>query len=218
MAQLYENLAENLNLAAKPTVASYLYDGGEPIEIIAQIEVGQPPGTLGGSGGTYLAQCYLDGAPVLPETTISVEAGTLRFFMTTRPIPVNPGQLFSITVLGQADDTSVNVYATIRNATPLRSEELFGAGSVLVDHNYGGTDNLRVVDPSGAGVRDALIQAFLSSDYEAGNTEQTFIKGVTHTDMDGRWVHPLRLDPGSYRLVVSHPNYRVDVVSLEVSQ
>lgn len=80
-------------------------------------------------------------------------------------------------------------------------EQILGSGAVLVNHNYGGPDNLRYVAPNGAGVEDGTIQVYLKEDYDAGLRGRGYILAETSTGPDGRWVRDLALDPGTYTLV-----------------
>jgi len=81
------------------------------------------------------------------------------------------------------------------------SAGIFGDGSVSVDNNYGGTDNLRAVDGGGFGVDNVIIKAFLTSDYDAGNQSDAHVQAKTSTKADGRLKNPMALDPGAYTLL-----------------
>jgi len=76
-----------------------------------------------------------------------------------------------------------------------------GDGSVSVNHNYGGTDNLSYIVDDGEAVDEAIVQAFLSTDYAAGRRSRNYVKGETKTNVRGRWVTEMRLDPGLYTIV-----------------
>jgi hypothetical protein len=78
-----------------------------------------------------------------------------------------------------------------------------GDGDVLVDHNYGGTDELLVEDDDGNAIDGATIRAVTQADYDNGNPYN--INGKTTTGADGRWVAPLMLNPDDYYLVISKP-------------
>lgn len=94
---------------------------------------------------------------------------------------------------------------------------LLGSGAVIIDHHYGGTDALRVVNDAGAGVPRSTITAYLQSDYLAGNRSADFIRGQTTTDANGRWYAPLALDPETYSLVITKPlGYVAAVVTVVV--
>lgn len=80
-----------------------------------------------------------------------------------------------------------------------------GSGSVSVDHNYGGTDDLRFVTSGGLGVDGAIIRAYLKTDWDADLRSDTYIKGRAETDVNGRWLAPMYLDPASYTLAYSVP-------------
>lgn len=63
-----------------------------------------------------------------------------------------------------------------------------------VDHDYGGTDQLRYVAPSGPGIPDATIRAFRASEWDAGRRASG--EYVVMTDVLGRWKTPMWLEPG----------------------
>lgn len=80
-----------------------------------------------------------------------------------------------------------------------------GDGTVRVDHDYGGTDNLRILDSNtNAAIDNAFIWIYIADDYNIGNTDKTkYLKAWTVTRMDGRWNESLYLDPASYVLLVT---------------
>jgi len=73
-----------------------------------------------------------------------------------------------------------------------------GDGSILVDHNTGGADNLAYQTGGGAGIDNATVKAFLTTDYDAGSTTSAFVQGETTTDVNGQWEAPMQLDAGDY--------------------
>lgn len=77
-----------------------------------------------------------------------------------------------------------------------------GVGGTVVDHDYGGTDELQITDDEGAGIDDALIRAYLKADYDAGNRSAAYIKATVRTDVDGRWSSPMLLDADVYTLFI----------------
>lgn len=79
----------------------------------------------------------------------------------------------------------------------------FGDGAITVTHDYGGTDNFRVIDMNGFGIDNVLITAYLKSDFDVGNTSNGYIVAQTNTNVEGRWAVPLRLDPNDYTLLFS---------------
>lgn len=84
---------------------------------------------------------------------------------------------------------------------------LVGQGSISVDHNYGGTDALSYQDANGNGVTDAIVRAYLTSDYNAGNRDLTYIQAETTTTVAGRWNWPMLLNAGNYTLVYFKAGY-----------
>lgn len=76
-----------------------------------------------------------------------------------------------------------------------------GDGSVTVTHDTGGADNLAWKNSLGQGVNDAQVRAYLKSDWDAGNSSALFIQATAQTDVNGRWVEPMFLDPETYTFV-----------------
>jgi hypothetical protein len=96
---------------------------------------------------------------------------------------------------------------------------LTGTGSIQVDHDFGGTDALRIVDGDGNGIDGVWIQAFLKSDYDAGHHSSDYAKGTTQTTTTGRWIRPIVLDPETYTLVAYKENvYGPDTVEITVEE
>lgn len=75
-----------------------------------------------------------------------------------------------------------------------------GDGSVTVGTDYGGTDNLRVLDSLGDPVDNATIVAYLKADWDAGNQGDAYRVAQTTSAVDGRLALPLQLDPETYTL------------------
>ncbi len=76
----------------------------------------------------------------------------------------------------------------------------FGSGSVVVDHDYGGADALAYKTAGGVGIDNAVIRAYLKTDYDAGNTGSAYIKASITTDVNGQWSAQMNLDPETYTL------------------
>lgn len=75
-----------------------------------------------------------------------------------------------------------------------------GTGNTAVDHNTGGTGNLRV-EVMGNGVDGATVRAYLTSAYTT-NASTALLLGSTTTGSDGRWLAPIYLTAGaSYTIV-----------------
>lgn len=72
-----------------------------------------------------------------------------------------------------------------------------GDGSILVDQDFGGTNNLCYIK-NGVPVDNAEIRVYLASDYNAGRTMSQYIKATSQTTVNGEWALPVMLDPGTY--------------------
>lgn len=79
-----------------------------------------------------------------------------------------------------------------------------GEGPVKVDHDYGGTDALRVLENgTDQPVSDAFIYVYSTSDFNAGNIDRNqYLIAWTVTKDDGRWRSPVYLDAGDYTLFI----------------
>lgn len=76
-----------------------------------------------------------------------------------------------------------------------------GDGAILIDHNYGGVGRLKYKTAGGAGIDNAVVQAFFAADYDAGLRSAAYVRGETRTTVSGAWRHALALDPGQYTLI-----------------
>lgn len=73
-----------------------------------------------------------------------------------------------------------------------------GSGDTEVNHNTGGADVL-AYSYGGAGIDNATITAYLTSEYDAGTLTP---RGSATTDSAGQWVNPMMLNSGlTYTLV-----------------
>jgi hypothetical protein len=88
-----------------------------------------------------------------------------------------------------------------------------GDGDILVNHNYGGTDNL-IVEDDGTPVDGATILAYDATLYTAGIYT---VVASARTGSDGRWIAPMMLDAGTYKLVTSAPGKAATVTALTVT-
>ena len=64
--------------------------------------------------------------------------------------------------------------------------------TVMVNHNYPGEDDLRVLAPNGDPIEGVVITVFELVPYSAGIVD-TWV-GVSSTDVEGRWTAPILLD------------------------
>jgi hypothetical protein len=90
-----------------------------------------------------------------------------------------------------------------------------GCGSVPVDHNYGGPDNMVYRDATGYSVVGATVWVFPKDIYDAAAPDlpnRSLAVANTTTRVNGRWTDALMLDPGDYALIFEKPGeYGPDV-------
>lgn len=98
--------------------------------------------------------------------------------------------------------TAGPVIRDVQNINPdFTAARWSGSGTVPVDHNYGGSDNLSYRTSLNTGIDNAEVNIFNKTDYDAGNRGNQFIVGATRTTTLGRWSRPVMLDPGTYTIV-----------------
>jgi len=91
-----------------------------------------------------------------------------------------------------------------------------GSGTESIDHNFGGTDNLRVV-AGGTPIADVSIRAFVASDYASGRYSNNYVVGQTKTLTDGRWSTVIRLNKGTYTLEFSKAgSFKTSTANIQV--
>lgn len=133
-----------------------------------------------------------------PLTVANIDTG--RYSVTgTVPSTYVPGDFVQISIaatLGGVSGKAVIDSFLVEGVT-------VGNGSVEVDHDYGGTDELRLVDSGGLGVDGAKIRAYLKTDWDANRRGDAYVKGRSETDVNGRWLTPIWLDPATYTLAFS---------------
>jgi hypothetical protein len=106
-----------------------------------------------------------------------------------------------------AADVGSTVYAS--NLIALACAKAIGAllptvglGSVTVDHANGwtkvGLASMTYLTTGDIGIDDATVEAFLQSDWTAGNRTTAYLKGTATTDVNGQWIVPMQLDPSTY--------------------
>ncbi len=138
-----------------------------------------------GTTGKKLTDASAAGNPWSAAVVDNADPGTMGELMGQ----TIPSDLADVTA-GLADTTAglANVLAALPQ----------GDGTVTVDHNSGGTDNLTYKTSGGAGIDNAVVQAFLKTDYDAGRRSAAYVAGETQTNVYGRWVRPMKLDPANY--------------------
>lgn len=74
-----------------------------------------------------------------------------------------------------------------------------------LDHNTGGSDALRYVDPDGNPIAEATIRVYDKAKWDAKLYTQ--VAGLVKTDARGRWLAPVFVPPGTTYVIQFHlPN------------
>lgn len=215
--ELARQIRTGINISVGAEVLSYTYTGTDPREVAARVDLGDSSAPIAG-GAPYLVEVYLNNVVVNPSTVIQVATGVTKTVVGSRPILIESGDLVSIRVRSSGGETSVNTVTTLRDATPAKATDLFGFGTVFVDHDYGGVDALQYVTPGGTPIASAEIRVYLRADYDANRKSASYIQARTVTRTDGRWANPLMLDPEEYTLLFHKSGaFGPNVVNITVS-
>jgi len=196
---LYTETSNQIDITASTPVLTYTLETDLPKALICRAIVGSTENPVAG-GGTYTVKVFINDNVVAPNSAVLVEAGLSKFVFQSREIPLEPNDVIRVEVVGLGGDVAVDVVVSLSDHTPVTLAQIYGAGSVLVDHDYGGTDNLTYETATGSGIDNATIHAFLKSDWDAGRRSVSYKKGATTTNARGRWITPMMLDPDRYML------------------
>lgn len=93
-----------------------------------------------------------------------------------------------------------------RDQRPLATFE--GCGHYILDHNYGGADNLAYADAAGDPVEGAFVYAIKKSDFDAATPllpDRDLAVARTTTVANGRWAISLKLAAGEYGILYEKP-------------
>lgn len=183
--------AVDLSVAGGGLLLDYAYSGPAARDVIIRAD-------FGAVLGTYTMTVAINLAILAPVSEVCVTIGPAATTVS-RPLLLAPGDRLQLFVHGPSSTpvpTKAIVYAT-SCASGTSSED----GSILVDHNYGGTDALRAIGCHGSPAANVVIRAYTAADYQAGRRDLSFIVGEARTGTDGRWLAPMPLNPGSYVLL-----------------
>jgi hypothetical protein len=216
MSVLAESVVDSEDISEFVTVFSYTNNTTRELTVLSQLEVGSFSKPIAGNGN-YELKILIDDVELLPNSLVRAATQPYVGFQS-RHISLHVNQVLTVKLKGQPSDTDVHIETILNDVTPVLVSDLAGVGLIPIDHNYGGTDNYRVMSSDGSSVQDATITAYLASDYAAGNRSVSYIRGRTTTNVSGRWRSPLMLDADDYKLVVAKPSgYQTSVVDLTVS-
>jgi len=163
--------------------------------------------------------------PTGPEAQLEVPAGT--FSALTAPAKVNAKDGHfggDIDTTGFANGQYIiRMAGTVATGKIVATECYFqiasasgGSGNTAIDHNTGGVDNLQALY-GGVGVDNADIKIYLKADWDLGNQDDSYVKGVSVTSVDGRWAYPVYLDSGFTYTVVFYKQGLFQATTAEVT-
>ena len=111
------------------------------------------------------------------------------------------------TILTNVDLIKTDTTDIIADIAALGGNVFTGQGAVMVNHNYGGSNALQVIDENSAPLDGAKILIYLKSDYDAGLRTASYVKGFSQTLVTGLWEWNIHLDPATYYAIVSKDGY-----------
>jgi hypothetical protein len=143
------------------------------------------------TAGEYFIQ-FRQQADVAPELTDSILGiGEILWTGSTEAIPLSSGDASGINLTFSG--ALPNVHATGSGGSS-------GTGSIAIDQNTGGADNLRYVTTAGVGVENANVLIYLATDWPENPAN---VQATATTGANGRWLAPAFVNTGTYVAVFS---------------
>lgn len=214
--ELHREIKTDLDISSAAVVMEYTYAGTSPKMAVIRVELGDATKPIQG-GQNYYVSAKIDDVPVTPTSPVLVLMGQTQAILMTRAIVLEPDDVLTVEVQGTAGDIAINAISVVMDMTPLRASDVSGDGSIVVDHDYGETDALRVTS-GGAGIDNVTIKAYRLADWTAGSRSSTFVVATAMTKADGRWNGPMSLDAGDYVLVFSKQGaFRAKTVEITIA-
>jgi len=218
MTSLSQQINNDTNIDPSGQILLYTNATDAEVVILCEIELGNDADPIVG-GGVYSVRAAIDDVEIIPDSQVIARSGQTKVVIQSRHLVLAAGATIKLLALGRTGDVDVYSRVTIYDVTPLRNTDLFGTGTVVVDHNYGGADTLRIATAAGVGIQDAEIRAYLATDYDNNQRNPTTVRGKTNTDVNGRWRSVLMLAIGTYKLLISKPSQiQTKVITLEVTE
>lgn len=176
------NGSTNASLYLEAMATDYGADSKLSVHVISVATGAIDAAAMSADAGTELA------AAVLTAATSTPIHADLRTWIGTAPLAL-VSQRVQADANVTLDEEDVDAIADQINTT--------GNGDIPVNHNYGGTDELRILETD---TEDPIDDATITALVEGAKVAQT------RTGSDGRWVADLMLDAGTYTINVSKAN------------
>jgi len=142
------------------------------------------------------------GSPAAGDLNNGMLGGQIFWTGSTEAFPLASSAATSVNVSMSGADVSANVGSwngtavSVANGLPnVQAANGAGGGSIAINQNTGGVDNLRYVDSGGNGVEGASVLIYLAINWP-GNPSQ--VEATATTGPDGRWLSPAFVQSGTY--------------------
>jgi hypothetical protein len=203
----------NVDISDYLEVLDYTNGTVEDQIVLGQVDLGRIAG-----GGIYTLRTFIGALRVSPDSLVNVGAGVTSTCLQSRRLILEPSDQITVQVIGLPGDTDIDTVAQLLNVKPVTKQVLYGDGSTVVDHNYGGDGTYVVENPDNIGINNVHIYAVTAADYNAGNRSDDYMQARTTTNVNGQWRDPFLLDAGDYVLLFSKQGeYQTQAVNLTVS-
>ena len=169
--------------------------------------------SLGPGGASVLTQvkARVPGLPLISVGDVWVDARTDERYLVRTATPVAEVQGVPVVVEAVLHliPMSAAVYRWPLGGEPDDSPRIelatVGTGTVRVTHDYGAEDAFALQTADGCGVAGAVVRVFTLAGWEANARDPDDAVVETATDINGRWISALLLDPGDYILQFEKP-------------
>jgi hypothetical protein len=182
--------AQYANLAMEQSTTG-IYEGNFPIGI-----------TTAGAYSVLFRQ-QAGGSPAPTDQSNGMIGGTIYWTGAAESFPLASNAAGAVNIAMSGSNVNGNITqwnstaVSLNGGLPSVSSGNGGSGSgpIAINHNTGGTDNLRYVDGNGNGVEGAQVLIYLATNWPA---QPDLVQATAVTGSDGRWTSPAFVQSGTY--------------------
>jgi hypothetical protein len=178
-------------IAATEQSTTGIYEGNFPVTIT----------TVGAYHVLFRQQS--GSSPASSDQSNGMIGGTIYWTGTAESFPLASNAVSAASVGMSGGNVNVNIAQWTGTAVSLNGglpsvssgNTGSGGGPIAINHNTGGTDNLRYIDSSGNGIEGAQVLIYLATNWPS---QPDLVQAAALTGPDGRWLSPAYVQSGTY--------------------
>ncbi len=180
------------------------YANGATEQSTTGIYEGDFPAAIATAGAYHVLFRQQSGSsPASTDQPSGMIGGTIYWTGTAESFPLASSASSAASVAMNGGNVNVNVTQWNGTAVSLNGglpnvnagDAGAGGGPIAINHNTGGTDNLRYVNSSGNGVEGARVLIYLATNWPS---QPDLVQAAAATGPDGRWLSPAYVQSGTY--------------------